>query len=250
MPSGCPQVVKLLGHQCCAACIRDNRECWIEENSLEGCSQCTLAHEPCTFTRIVSKTAPRSKYSWSELTASGEHESSWEQFDPLLPAQPSKPSSNYTNTKSVFRNEDHIIRLGGLTDSKQLWENNNLANPEPPHVFQCLGENEVELKQPNTIESPPWIRAKQPNTIEPHPWIQSPGKNEAEIKQPKRTGPLSKEGRLKASMTRSVGACWRCKMLKRQAQSSLSRTLLRKLLTCNSAEPKIPVTLVGKALKR
>lgn len=51
----------------CEACIEHDRKCWIRE-SLAGCLFCDNTGDDCFFTRMVPRRAPRSDFSWPELT--------------------------------------------------------------------------------------------------------------------------------------------------------------------------------------
>jgi hypothetical protein len=59
-------VVELFSHSRCSHCQDRNRRCHVERGST-NCLQCD-PDDACTFTRIVSRTAPASAFSWSELT--------------------------------------------------------------------------------------------------------------------------------------------------------------------------------------
>ena len=71
------QMTEFLGIMRCAACIRDDRKCWIRKSD-DACLLCSSTREPCLFTRTVLKTGPKNDFPWANLTGSrptAQHES-------------------------------------------------------------------------------------------------------------------------------------------------------------------------------
>lgn len=56
---------------------------------------------------------------------------------------------------------------------------------------------------------------KRAKTANSHVWFEYDGSDGAEPPKARRAGPLTEETRAKATVLRAVGACWRCRILKR-----------------------------------
>ena len=78
----------------------------------------------------------------------------------------------------------------------------------------------LQIPSPFYSSLPP--RADSPRTAKTHGFVLESGtgpSSDSEARKPKRRGELNKETRAKASKVRSIGACWRCRLLKNQVRN-------------------------------